>query len=127
MNLIKNQSVKKQIKLNFVVSALLSVIFYSIMCCFKKYSYNIILGIILGSGCGFLNFVLLAVSMEKLILLPESRVKTMAMAHYIIRYLFVALFIFLAIKLDGIIDVFSFIVSLFFAKLALFIQAFLED
>lgn len=127
MSLIKNQSVKKQIKLNFVVSALLSVIFYSIMCCFKKYSYNIILGIILGSGCGFLNFVLLAVSMEKLILLPESRVKTMAMAHYIIRYLFVALFIFLAIKLDGIIDVFSFIVSLFFAKLALFIQAFLED
>lgn len=127
MNLIKNQSVKKQIKLNFIVSALLSVIFYFIMCCFKKYSYNIILGIILGNGCGFLNFVLLAVSMEKLILLPESRVKTMAMAHYIIRYLFVALFIFLAIKLDGIIDVFSFIVSLFFAKLALFIQAFLED
>ncbi len=127
MNLIKNQSVKKQIKLNFIVSALLAIIFYFIMCFFKKYSYSIILGIILGSGCGFFNFVLLAISMEKLIFLPESRVKTMAMAHYIIRYFFMALFIFLAIKLDEIIDIFSFIVSLFFAKLALFMQAFLED
>lgn len=127
MNLIKNQSVKKQIKLNFIVSALLAIIFYFIMCCFKKYSYNIVLGIILGSSCGFFNFVLLAISMEKLIFLPKSRVKTMAMAHYIIRYFFMALFVFLAIKLDEIIDIFSFIVSLFFAKLALFMQAFLED
>lgn len=126
MNLIENQSVKKQIKLNFIVSALLAIIFYFIMCCFKKYNYNIILGIILGSGCGFFNFVLLAISMEKLIFLPESRVKTMAMAHYIIRYFFMALFVFLAIELDDIIDIFSFIVSLFFAKLALFMQAFLE-
>lgn len=126
MNIIKNQYIKKQIKLLSFIVIVLDIIFYMMLCCLGKYSWSIIWGIILGSGYSILNFIFISVSMERLILVSSEKVKIKAVLGYIIRYLLMGILVFIVMKLNYIISVFSFLVTLFFVKLAIFIQVFLD-
>lgn len=122
MNIIKDQSLKQQIKTVTCIVALLDIIFYVGLIFFGKYNLYVLLGIILGSGYGILNFIFICVNMEQLLKVQKNKVKNKAIVGYIIRYLFTGIVIVVATKFTCV-DVFSFLVTLFFPKLAIFIQA----
>lgn len=122
MNIIKHQSVKQQIKTITCIVAILDIIFYIGLIFYGKYNLRVLFGILVGSGYGILNFVFICINMERLLTVPETKVKSKAVLDYIVRYLFTSIVITIAIKIVYI-DVFSFLVTLFFPKLAIFIQA----
>lgn len=128
MSRINNESVKKQIKINIFFVFILDIIFYIIICLLKKCYLSVILGISFGSLCSVTNFILIAISMEKLVFIPVYKVKKVAIFHYAFRYVILGLSIFFASFLNkfNLIDMVSFFISLFFSKLAIFIQVFLE-
>ncbi len=126
--IIKNQSVKQQIKINFFIVIILDIIFYVVMSFFGRYKLSSVFGILLGSGYGVFNFFLIGVGMERLILVSQNKLKSTAFFHYIMRYILMAVFIIVVIKISFIlnIDILLFFVSLFFSKLAIFFQVFFE-
>ena len=123
---VKNESVKRQIKLNFFVVLVLDIIFYIGLCLVGNYSWSNLFGVVLGSGYGVFNFVLIAISAEKLVLMSESKVKMAAMGSYLFRYLLMFLVASLIIW-TRIVNVYAFLITLFFSKIAIPIQVFLED
>ena len=123
---VKNESVKRQIKLNFFVVLVLDIIFYIGLCLVGNYSWSNLFGVVLGSGYGVFNFVLIAISAEKLVLMSESKVKMAAMGSYLFRYLLMFLVASLIIW-TRIVNVYAFLISLFFSKIAIPVQVFLED
>ena len=126
MNIIKDESVKKQIRTNFIIVLILDLIFYFLLCFFYKHNLSVILGIIIGSGYSVLNFIFIAISMEKLVFVSPEKVKYKAVLHYIIRYILMGIVIVFVMKSDNIINLFSFLVSIFFSKISIYIQVFLE-
>ena len=83
-------------------------------------------GVVLGSFYSVFNFVLISISAERLVLLPEKRVKSAAMGAYIFRYILM-FFVSSLVILTGIVNIYVFLITLFFSKIAIPIQVFLED
>lgn len=130
MNVIKDQLIKKQIRNNAIIVCILDIIFFVILCFLKKYNLLVLFGLILGSSYSVLNFIFIAISTEKLVfssvdLENKNKIKSKAVFYYYIRYLLMAIVIIIAIKINKI-DNLAFLVSLFFSKIAIFVQAFLE-
>ena len=130
MNIIKNRLLKIQIKNNAIVVFVLDIIFFVVLCFFKKYDLSVILSLILGSSYSILNFIFIAIGTEKLVLISDqqdkNKIKNKAIFYYYIRYCLKAIVIIIAIKINKINN-FVFLVSLFFSKIAIFFQGFLED
>ncbi|MBP0979473.1 MAG: ATP synthase subunit I [Oscillospiraceae bacterium] len=127
INIIRDKLIKKQIKNNAVVVLVLDIIFYIILCFFKKNNMSFVLGLILGSSYSVLNFIFIAISTERLVLISSqtNKIKTRAVFYYYIRYFLMAIVIIIAMKINKINNL-AFLVSLFFSKIAIFFQAFLE-
>ena len=85
------------------------------------------LGIFIGSGYSVMNFVLIAISVERLISLNLKQVRFRAVAHYLLRYLLLGMVVVIVLQIVDSVDLISFIVSLFFSKVAIFVQILLID
>ena len=118
INIIKNESVRQQIKINFFIVMILDIIFYIAISFFGKWGLATFWGIFLGSGYGVLNLIFISVGMERLIFVEKEKLKTTAFLYYMIRYLLMAFFVLLVIKLSRVvkIDVVFFLITLFFSK-----------
>ena len=122
MEFLKDKSIKKEVKIITVIILILDIILYIGMFLYGKYGISVILGIILGSIYAIFNFIMIAINMELLINSSKNKAKTMAILGYLIRYILAGVVIYMVGYVKWI-DTFSFIITLFFPKIAIFCQA----
>ncbi len=83
-------------------------------------SMPFVLGILLGSGYGIINFKLIQLILEKAIKMPPNKAQSYVQIRYLLRYLLTGVVIYLAI-IAPFFDVVGLIIGLFAIKLSIVI------
>lgn len=115
-------AVKKETVYVLSVSAILCVFLQSVFLIISKWNYTILLGAVLGFTASVLNFFLMAITVQKAVKKEDAKDRQ----NYIKLSLILRTFLLIAFSITGLlINIFNdlaFIISLFFPRIAIFLQ-----
>ncbi len=115
-----NYEVKKTIKNLFKFVVIFNMLFALILFIFIAKPMPLFLGCVFGSSAAFLMFIELAITIQKAIMLEESKANAYAAAKYYLRFFVYGMVIFVSIKTSHI-NVIGTIIGLLSVKVIIYI------
>ncbi len=118
--------IKEEIKRISIGTTVLSLVTLVVLLAFKRDFFPAIRGVFFGAAFAILNFILMSNAVKRALSFPDvSRAKRIVFISYIARMTLLALIIYIGLTAENI-DEWGVIVPLFFPKITIMAQPFLE-
>lgn len=120
-----DEIVKKETIYIAVIVGLLSVLLQAVFLIFSKWDYTVLLGTILSSAAGVLNFLLLGITVQKAVLKDEKAAKKTMEVSRLYRMLFMVVVVLIGVNVPCF-SIWAVVISLFFPRIAIALKPVLD-
>ncbi len=113
-----DEIVKKETIYIATIVGLLSVLLQAVFLIFSKWDYTVLLGTILSSAAGILNFLLLGITVQKAVEKDEKAAKKTMEVSRLYRMLFMVVVVLIGVNVPCF-SIWAVVISLFFPRIAI--------
>ena len=120
-----DEVVKKETIYIAAIVGLLSVLLQAVFLILSKWDYTVLLGTILSSAAGILNFLLLGITVQKAVLKDEKAAKKTMEVSRLYRMLFMVVVVLIGVNVP-VFSIWAVVISLFFPRIAIALKPVLD-